>query len=227
MMKLEYVVYLVGASIAGYFAYLWSQRIWSVIDKKYYAPKRREYINHFKFPSALEDKIKEEYPYLNSEAIDLVLEGLRRFFLVSSYAAGEPIAMPSKVVDYAWHQFILFTMEYERFCTQAFGNFYHHYPAAKTAEIKGTKNVPSDLKRVWYFSCMMEEIDLKEPHKLPLLFALDADLGIEAGNNYTLHADNAENQESSGLPVVWGCMGGCGGGGGGSGCSGGGGCSGN
>jgi hypothetical protein len=35
---------------------------------------------------------------------------------------------PSKKVDKAWHEFLLFTREYEQFCTKRYGRFMHHNP---------------------------------------------------------------------------------------------------
>jgi hypothetical protein len=32
------------------------------------------------------------------------------------------------VIDVMWHQFILFTREYQKFCTRGFGCFIHHEP---------------------------------------------------------------------------------------------------
>jgi hypothetical protein len=38
---------------------------------------------------------------------------------------------PSKAVDLAWHEFILFTRDYTEFCHQYFGCFVHHVPTPK------------------------------------------------------------------------------------------------
>ena len=36
---------------------------------------------------------------------------------------------PSKKVDKAWHEFLLFTREYEEFCRERYGSFIHHDPS--------------------------------------------------------------------------------------------------
>src|SRR3712207_3180742 len=41
--------------------------------------------------------------------------------------AAEPLA-PSKTVDEAWHEFVLFTREYAAFCEERYGRFLHHDP---------------------------------------------------------------------------------------------------
>ena len=36
--------------------------------------------------------------------------------------------MPSRLVDEAWHEFILDSLSYTRFCEAAFGGYLHHTP---------------------------------------------------------------------------------------------------
>ena len=35
------------------------------------------------------------------------------------------------IIDEMWHNFILFTKEYDSFCTNHFGRYFHHLPATK------------------------------------------------------------------------------------------------
>jgi hypothetical protein len=35
---------------------------------------------------------------------------------------------PSKIVDSAWHEFILHTLEYTDYCQKVFGSYVHHIP---------------------------------------------------------------------------------------------------
>ena len=35
------------------------------------------------------------------------------------------------IIDEMWHNFILFTKEYQRFCDEHFGFYFHHLPASK------------------------------------------------------------------------------------------------
>jgi hypothetical protein len=39
------------------------------------------------------------------------------------------VAMPSRVLDVAWHEFILNTARYNYFCKNGIGRFIHHTPA--------------------------------------------------------------------------------------------------
>src|SRR4051812_5899203 len=48
-------------------------------------------------------------------------------FLDLCAESGGPLA-PAKKVDKAWHEFILFTREYQRFCHDRYGRMIHHDP---------------------------------------------------------------------------------------------------
>ena len=56
----------------------------------------------------------------------LMVETLRFLWLVGQ-GPGEQLT-PSRVVDLAWHELILFTADYERFCQHHYGRFLHHRP---------------------------------------------------------------------------------------------------
>lgn len=88
--------------------------------------KRIAFIESFEFPVSIKKGVNTSYPHLNNEQIELVLDTLRTFFLISYKAKLKPVAMPSQVVDVAWHQFILFTKNYEVFCKKGIGRFLHH-----------------------------------------------------------------------------------------------------
>jgi hypothetical protein len=89
--------------------------------------------------------------------------------------------MPSRVVDDLWHQFILDTREYERFCKLAFGGFFHHVPA--TANPPG-KRKDAALRATWRYACLAEGIYSPSPTRLPMLFAIDSELQIENGQSF-------------------------------------------
>lgn len=54
----------------------------------------------------------------------------RQFFMAHLRSKRQFVAMPSKVIDSAWHEFILHTRAYEEWCRSAFGKTMHHTPAA-------------------------------------------------------------------------------------------------
>ncbi len=116
--------------------------------------------------------------------------------------------MPSQAVDDAWHEFILFTRQYQRFCDRSLGHFLHHTPA----EAMRTPTEAQDgIKRAWRLSCQREGIDPKAPASLPRLFALDALLGIAGGFVYQLDCLAGARTGSGFCAGHIGCGGGCGG----------------
>ena len=91
--------------------------------------QREDLIENYRFPDGLDHKIKKEYLALNDDDIRLILRGLRDYFQICRMAQNRMVSMPSKAVDAAWHEFILFTGYYRQFCQQAFGRFLDHTPA--------------------------------------------------------------------------------------------------
>jgi hypothetical protein len=54
------------------------------------------------------------------------------------------------VADDLWHEFILYTKNYEQFCRKAFGRFLHHTPAAVLS--KGQQG-NAGIRRTWFYAC--------------------------------------------------------------------------
>ena len=141
------------------------------------------------FPAFLRQKLQAAHPGLDDAAARQVERGLRQFFVANARADGRFVAMPSKVVDTLWHEFILHTRGYEAFCRRAFGRMLHHTPAeALPAAGPGGVSAPrhDGLRRAWVGACRDEHIDPAKPDRLPLLFALDATLGVAGGYVYAL-----------------------------------------
>lgn len=190
--------------------------------KKYTAQqaKNRElYILDYTLPTGLLLKFIKTHPTLTLADAQLVDKAMRQYFLTYHHSKYRYVSMPSEVVDDLWHAFILHTQSYANFCKQAFGKFFHHNPAV----VVGTdKQSNEGLRRTWWFACKQENINPKKADRLPLLFAIDAQLNIKDGRTYALNCDG--NSHLAGGNTC--CVGdfsssnssGCGGG---SGCSGG------
>jgi hypothetical protein len=195
--------------------------------------KRSAYIRTYGLPNGLLDRFGARYPHLSAKDRHLVARALRQFFFAYLKSGFLPVSMPSQVVDGLWHEFILYTRHYQSFCQQAFGRFLHHTPAVALGLSRDT-NV--GLRRVWWFACREEGIDPKNPSRLPLLFALDEQLGVAEGFRYLLDCNGPRRRDAGSVaycvsdfssPDVDGttdgfgdsCSGGCGGGDGG-GCGG-------
>jgi hypothetical protein len=178
--------------------------------------RRDEFIRTYTFPRGLFERLAKHRPELGLKENQLVALGLRQFFLCYLHSGRRYVSMPSQVADDLWHEFILYTRNYETFCQRAFGRFLHHTPAV----VIGTDRQGNEgLRRTWWFACKEDGINPKQPTRLPLLFALDTKLGIADGFRY---APDCEALRRNGDRTVH-----CGGdvhnscGGGGSGCGGG------
>jgi len=142
---------------------------------------RERHIRDYAFPKGLLDRLAKKRPELSLKDRALVARGLRQFFLAHHLSGRRFISMPSQVADDLWHEFILYTKNYDAFCRQAFGRFLHHTPAV----VLGAEQQNNEgLRRCWYWCCREENIDPRHPSRLPLLFALDGKLGIADGFVY-------------------------------------------
>ncbi|BBB69720.1 hypothetical protein UNDYM_5467 [Undibacterium sp. YM2] len=140
-----------------------------------------DYIRTYMFPPGLLERLHKQRPDLNVKDQQLVARALRQFFLVYLKSGFKHISMPSQVVDDLWHEFILYTKNYEQFCKKAFGRYMHHTPAAVLgASQRGNEG----LRRTWWFACLEENINPRRATRLPLLFALDAKWNIADGFRY-------------------------------------------
>ena len=64
------------------------------------------------------------------------------------------ISMPSQVADDLWHEFILYTRDYDAFCRRAFGGFLHHTPAVVLSEHRKSNE---GLRRASLAECVVDD----------------------------------------------------------------------
>lgn len=143
--------------------------------------RRERFIREQPLPQFLKRKLRETYPHLQHKDAELVERGLRQFFLACQRSNRKFVAMPSRVVDAMWHEFIVHTQAYKDWCNLALGHFLHHTPA-EALGVHADRN--DGLRRAWWWACKDEAIDPRQPTRLPLLFALDTKLGIANGFHY-------------------------------------------
>ena len=155
--------------------------------------QRVAFIRAYRFPPALMAKLRQRRP-LETGQWERVLTQLRQYFLVCNGAKGRMAAMPSQVVDDAWHEFILFTRAYNDFCRQGLGRFLHHTPAEA---METPTRAQEGLRRTWRLACELEGIDPANPTRLPALFAMDSELGIEDGYHYRLDCLRSNGGETN------------------------------
>jgi hypothetical protein len=199
MGKLVFIVPLAVLAIL-----LW--RAWS-------RQRREAYISAYPYQRFLDKRLAARRPELSVEQRSEVFAALDDYFQLCRKAGRRMVAMPSQAADDAWHEFILFTRQYDKFCRHAFGRFLHHTPAEA---MKTPTQASEGIKRAWQLACAHEKINPKHPERLPRLFALDASLGIVGGFIYQLDCLAA----SGGAAGSGFCASHIGCGGSGSGCSG-------
>jgi len=164
-----------------------------------------KYLEQYQFHPGLIRKVKSKHPELTDYQLEQVFQGLREYFYCCVLARRKMVSMPSQLVDDAWHEFILFTRLYKKFCQQAFGRFLHHIPAEA---MNSPTQAQDGIKRAWRLSCKREGINPAQPDRLPTLFAIDADMAAIGGFIYSLQC---EPGGSSFCGSDIGCGGGCGG----------------
>jgi len=151
-------------------------------QRRHSRARRAEFIRCYRFPPGLLERLQRRRPDLSEVQRQLVLRGLRQFFLGYLYGGRKFVAMPSQAVDDLWHEFILHTRHYQAFCQQAFGQFLHHSPAAV---LSAEQRSNAGLRRIWRQCCQLERLNPLRPQQLPLLFAIDARLALADGFHYT------------------------------------------
>jgi hypothetical protein len=172
--------------------------------------QRTQHIAQFALPPDIFERLRKHHPNLTEQDYLQVCAGLRQFFRTYLDSNFLYVSMPSKVVADLWHEFILYTQDYEAFCNKAFGRFFHHTPAVALHSPANMKkyhwrqfNTPSlklkapeglakaasersneGLRRCWWHACTAEVISPENPARLPLLFELDTKLKIRDGFQY-------------------------------------------
>ncbi|MBK7414826.1 MAG: hypothetical protein IPJ38_06620 [Dechloromonas sp.] len=169
------MIKLIAFAIAGLI-------VW-VLWRNWARSRRIAYIDNFPYARLLDKRLATRRPELSEAQRQAVFVGLNDYFQLCRIAGKRMVAMPSQAVDDAWHEFILFTRQYDKFCQGAFGRFLHHTPAeAMSAPTQASEGI----RRAWRLACAREKIDPQKPDRLPRLFALDAILLIAGGFIYHL-----------------------------------------
>jgi hypothetical protein len=100
----------------------------------------------------------------------LVEQGLREWFVCCAWRGRTILGMPSRLVDEAWHEFILDSLSYIRFCENAFGEYLHHTP--DEAMSTPMPDALADTVRAWDRSAMGSSEE-------SVLWNLDERVGVE------------------------------------------------
>ncbi|CAM4474425.1 putative membrane protein YgcG [Paenibacillus endophyticus] len=83
------------------------------------------------FESRVKDRVLKEFPRMSDKEWAWTWFELKRYFLMCGIMRNVP--MYSRQVDAVWHEMLMFTREYEEFCTGFCGEMIHHAPHAPGA----------------------------------------------------------------------------------------------
>ncbi|MBL8673224.1 MAG: hypothetical protein JNK11_21380 [Alphaproteobacteria bacterium] len=165
------------------------------VRHKWVELRRADFVRQMPFPVGLLERLEKRRPGLTRKDTALVSRALRQFFLAHLRSGRRFVSMPSQVVDDLWHEFILYTRDYQRFCKHAFGQFLHHTPAVALGKEHHSNE---GLRRVWWYACREDNINPRHPSRLPLLFAIDAKLKIQDGFFYLARCEKLRDRDGGG-----------------------------
>ena len=94
----------------------------------------------YQAPFLIEKLLKERIAQTTDEA-DALFSEVKKFLVLTQSDNTKIWEMYSLRVDEAWHQFILFTTQYNDFCRRFFGRYLHHSPS-NAPEAKAPKAIP-------------------------------------------------------------------------------------
>lgn len=176
--------------------------------------RRRIFLDAYVFPHSVQRHLQREFPQYGTIERAEIFAGLRDWFRIAQDGKNRSLSMPSKIVDEAWHSFILDTRAYREFCRRAFGRYYDHVPAEA---MRSPTQAQEGVRHTWRLACAIEKIDRKAPTQLPRIFGLDARLAVAGGYVYALDCQLGDDRYCA---SSIGCASGCGGDGDGGGCGG-------
>jgi hypothetical protein len=92
------------------------------------ARKAEQVIRSAVLPRSVMAKVAGAHPALGPAQLAAVEHGLREWLICCAHREGAQLGMPSRAVDWAWHELILHTPAYHALCRAAYGEYLHHVP---------------------------------------------------------------------------------------------------
>jgi hypothetical protein len=82
------------------------------------------------------------------DAADVFVETRKWLWLASHVESGAlSITDPLLIIDEMWHNFVLFTLDYTRYCSDCFGRYIHHAPTTQHDKERRRKEFEDDPVR--------------------------------------------------------------------------------
>jgi hypothetical protein len=165
------------------------------------ARRAEAYIASYTFPTHISPRVRRR-SQLDEAGWRLVEQGLREWFVCCAWRGRTVLGMPSRLVDEAWHEFILDSISYTRFCEAAFGGYLHHTPDEAMSTPMG--DALGDTVRAWDRSEMGSTEE-------SVLWDLDEQLGVDEPLSLNGLQLSAARTRSAYPPATgWACAGGFG-----------------
>ncbi|WP_337103894.1 hypothetical protein [Paenibacillus sp. YIM B09110] len=105
------------------------------------AAERLESALGLDFEARIKERVLKEQPRLTDNEWKWTWFELKRYFLMCATVRSVP--MYSRSADAIWHEMLMFTREYEQFCTKFSGDLIHHAPHAAGVQ-------PDPGERAWF-----------------------------------------------------------------------------
>lgn len=119
--------------------------------------KLYEQVSAYEHPNLIERMVEKEG--MEKEDAVALFGDLKRFlYLCMRNDTQKPLA-PTEMIDTIWHNFILFTEDYRKFCEKYFNGFIHHRPLT-SAEVSASDG--SMVRNTREFAELMLGADLSE-----------------------------------------------------------------
>jgi hypothetical protein len=81
-------------------------------------------------------RITADHPDIDTAIARRIVGQAAAFIAASGQQPGQSL-VPSQLVDYGWHAFILHTVDYAAFCQRVVGRFVHHVPTDEDEQMPG------------------------------------------------------------------------------------------
>lgn len=81
-------------------------------------------------------RITTDHPDIDDATARRIVGQAAAFIAASGQQPGQSL-VPSELVDFGWHAFILHTVDYAAFCQRVVGHFVHHVPTDEDEELPG------------------------------------------------------------------------------------------
>lgn len=89
-----------------------------------------------KVAERLTRRVTTDHPEISEATARRIVGQAAAFVAASGQQPGRDL-MPSELVDYGWHAFILHTVDYATYCQRIAGRFVHHVPTDEDEQVTG------------------------------------------------------------------------------------------